>query len=54
MVKGKVKKHQVLFTCDICGKEHKNAQAAEKCEVAHSGNTSGGLKKLLGRLFGRK
>jgi len=52
MVKGKIKKHKVLYTCDICGKGYKKADAAEKCEAAHYCSSSG-FKKLLGRLFRR-
>ena len=52
MVKGKIKKQRILYTCDICGRPHKDLAAAKKCEVSHNG-TPGGIKKILGRLFAR-
>ena len=52
MVKGKIKKQKIYYTCDICGKAHKDLAAAEKCEASHD-RPPGGIKKILGRLFGR-
>ena len=52
MVKGKVKQNKIFYTCGICGKAHKEMAAAEKCEASHN-RPPGGIKKILGKLFGK-
>ena len=52
MVKGKIKQQKIFYTCDICGKAHKNLDAAEKCEASHD-RPAGGIRGILGKLFRR-